>query len=52
MELACFVIEISQRVTATNMAARLYARAPGRPGCDDILLKSLNFVYKMTQKRK
>ena len=32
------VIE-SQRVTATNMAARMYARASGRLVCEDILLK-------------
>ena len=32
------VIE-SQRVTATNMAARTYVRASGWPGCEDILLK-------------
>ena len=34
------VIE-SQRVTATNMAARTYARASCRSGCEDILLKIL-----------
>ena len=34
------VIE-SQRVTATNMVAKTYARASGRSGCEDILLKIL-----------
>ena len=34
------VIE-SQRVTATNMAANIYARASGQSGCEDILLKTL-----------
>ena len=28
----------SQRVTATNMAAKKYARASGQSGCEDILL--------------
>ena len=31
----------SQRFTATNMAIRTYARALGRSGCEDILLKIL-----------
>ena len=34
----------SQRVTATNMAARMYVRASGRSGCEYILLKILKFL--------
>ena len=36
----------SQRVTATNMAARTYARASGRSGCEDILLKILKLCLQ------
>ena len=32
---------MSQRVRATNMAARTYVRASGRSGCKDILPKIL-----------
>ena len=36
----------SQRVTATNMAARMYAGASGRSGCEDILLKILRLCLQ------
>ena len=39
------VIE-SQRVTATKIAARTYARASGWSGCEDILLKILNLCLQ------
>ena len=39
------VIE-SQKVTANNMAARTYARASGRSGCEDILLKVLKLCLQ------
>ena len=39
------VIE-SQRVTASNTAARTYARASGRSGCEDILLKILELCLQ------
>ena len=39
------VIE-SQKVTATNIAARTYARASGRSGCEDILLKILKLCLQ------
>ena len=39
------VIE-SQRVTATNMAARTYARASGLSGCEHILLKILKLCLQ------
>ena len=40
-----FVIE-SQRVTATNMAARTYARASCRSGFENILLKIFNLCLQ------
>ena len=39
------VIE-SQRVTATNMAARTYVRASDRSGCEDDLLKILKLCLQ------
>ena len=39
------VIE-SQRVTATNMAARTYATTSGRSGCEGILLKILKLCLQ------
>ena len=36
----------SQRVTVINMAARTCARASGRSGCEDILLKILKFCLQ------
>ena len=39
------VIE-SQRVTAPNMAARTYARASDRSGCEIILLKILKLCLQ------
>ena len=39
------VIE-SQRVKATNMAARTYVRASGRSDCEDILLKVLKLCLQ------
>ena len=36
----------SQRVTATNMTARTYARASGRTGCEDMLLKNLKLCLQ------
>ena len=39
------VIE-SQRVTATNIAARTYVRASGRSGCENILLKILKLCLQ------
>ena len=39
------VIE-SQRVTAPNMAARTYARALDRSGCENILLKILKLCLQ------
>ena len=39
------VIE-SQRVTATNMAARTYVRASGRSGCENVLLKILKLCLQ------
>ena len=39
------VIE-SQRITATNMAVRTYARASGCFGCEDMLLKILKLCLQ------
>ena len=36
----------SQMVTVTNMAARTYARASGRSGCEDILQKILKLCLQ------
>ena len=36
----------SQRVTAAKMAARKYARASGRSGCEDMLLKILKICLQ------
>ena len=36
----------SQRVTATNMAARTYVHASGRSGCENILLKILKLCLQ------
>ena len=36
----------SQRVTAANLATRTYARASGRSGCEDILLKMLKLCLQ------
>ena len=45
------VIE-SQRVTTTNMAARTYAGASGRSGCEDILLKILKLCLQTDKEAK
>ena len=36
----------SRRITATNMAARTYARASVRSGCEDILQKILKLCLE------
>ena len=45
------VIE-SQRVTATNMAARAYAPASGLSGCEHILLKILKLCLRNNAEAK
>ena len=42
----------SQRVTTTNMAARIYARASGQSGCEDILLKILKLCLQKDAEAK